>query len=497
MKNKQSKKIDKKALKEKLKKFGFWTLNITCYVATALFIISLIVGSCSKPQQSQVKEPVNTMILRSNSISRYPLNNLKPYKSVEEVSVVDNSSWTLRGVYNSNYIYYNPTYSDVHEAMYSYLNIGDYAYVHFLEPIRVNNNIATYLFLYHANSTSFILGLGFSSGYEDWTIRFNATDRYCLISNPSYYTQAFVDSEARFGFNSLTGVLEANKQFARFLAYYYSTLSFADFSYEFDSNPILAITPYLSTDTLNNGFFFYNQSAYDYLLSLGSYDYVFEITLFEGGFSSNGNYYDRVSATIWSAYNGNNSERNYYLYGSYPGNIDSDRITDSTNDSLKGYFFIGSIYYEHDYRVSTSLGSGWSTEKTEVFSRQRSTSTGIQYVFYENPEWSASMYRYLSVGYISSSTYDFSPFDTIASISAPYSYIVSALGSIIPITPTSNSDTDYPLFFEKVFNWITYAFYGIMPILTFSILPGISLGVILLVPFVITIILFVVKLFKR
>ena len=113
MKNKQSKKIDKKALKEKLKKFGFWTLNITCYVATALFIISLIVGACSKPQQSVENEkPVSTMVLRNN-LSRLALPTTY-YTDLSSIPISTSSRQiaTFAGYTDNYYAYESPTWQD-------------------------------------------------------------------------------------------------------------------------------------------------------------------------------------------------------------------------------------------------------------------------------------------------------------------------------------------------------------------------------------------------
>ena len=498
MKNKQSKKIDKKAIKAKLKKVAFWSLNITCYVATALFIISLIVGACSTPKQSaKVDKPVSTMVLRDKPVYRANDTLLTDYYTdIDNIQLVNNTTFTLVGAYDNYTAYKNPNFFDFNNLLNSSIFVGDTYYIQMTEGVVYSNVRYDLLRLYHYNSSQWIFSLASSivpNNYPriaSWGASVN--NGYIDISQPVIYNLVFSGS-VKFIVRVDNATSEPQKLYYRWLLYYYSNYSIHNWTFNLFDNPYSTIVSAISEHTTNKGSLFYNDSLKDYFQANSLWNYLIDLPLLNGGFRANGSYYNELGITIGSCYTTDVNSR-YYFITSYGNGLSSNEGFDSyNNNSLKGYFFIDGFYLSND-SGSITFYSLPNTYSSTLGNWEYDISNGSNSALYLN-----HYYQSIDIFYLSSSKSLIDSNFSFLSIYGIGSYRVGLLiGSYVPlITTTYIPSTDNPYFFLKVFDWLSLAFNGLMPILTFTIMPGISLGVILLTPLAITLILFIVKLFKR
>lgn len=211
--------IQKKKIKEerilKLKKIGFWSLNIFCYICSFLFIILLII-SLSTPKSSSKSSPKNVI----NQI-QYRLDSSES-ESVSESEEV---------------IY--PIYDDVnHTITLSAYILNNYDFPNLTEYIQNNTTgYNTWSISYNSNNYS----------YGNRSQNVSATPDYFLVFNYSHDT--YYTNRIRINYSNTPN---------RFSYYYENSNNVTGFS-EFESDIIF--TPYngysniktaIQTDVLAN-----------------------------------------------------------------------------------------------------------------------------------------------------------------------------------------------------------------------------------------------------
>lgn len=473
----------KEERKQKIKKIVKRVLDILVYGFTIFMIFGLLVGSCNS---------------RAKVVSAY-YHTDNGYTSLPSV-IVDNTSTSLRYYYDYNSSKTFPSWS----TLFSVLpGTNAFGLVRLENSISVDGDNLVYLQAFHHPSGYYTLSLRTDDDVfpqanivliEVYTDRIN-------VARPDLFTAIFNGNYRVFVNNHTTN----NDNFFRWLAYYFGELGYNRITYSFPLN--IASLGYLfvnsdNNDTLiENGYFFKN-SEFDFSIDYDETPYPLQVSViynvFVGSFRVNGVYYSTISFNFSSVYGARLTENNraniaYYMPG-------SDTYINSLNEFYKGYWYIDSITYS---------GFGNSTLVYRTFNEiSGGTATGQglswRYDFVNNwvgdSYYSSSPYRDLYIYYVydalSGSVHH--PFTDYFPQLSLYTY-ADFLNYIGDAYPSGNagvpSDTSAP--FTSVFEWLKIALAGAMPFFGYTLLPGITIGTLIMIPITMSIILFVVKLFKR
>lgn len=153
--------IQKKKIKEervlKLKKIGFWSLNIFCYICSFLFIILLII-SLATPKKSNNTSPKNVINqiqyrLDTSEETIYPIYDDESYQITLSVEQVNNYSFSNLNSYLSNLVStsinlnYNSSlwFPNIIDNVYEWYNERTYTFIYPKICINSNNNFVYYL----------------------------------------------------------------------------------------------------------------------------------------------------------------------------------------------------------------------------------------------------------------------------------------------------------------------------------------------------------------
>lgn len=400
--------------------------------------------------------------------------------------------------------------------------------------LRVNHNYDT---TYNVNIYRFDLayhvGLGVSS--QEYVTLYRTFDNISqfepntdLLINGSYYSMYKIIDYV-FGGNVYflsqwsdavipRNLPSTNYYFFTFMAYYYSQYSFDFNGYQFGGASKYLSTSYLF-NRVYNGAFIYMPNTH---LEVGNDSAIHSVTqkclAFSGLWEYENTLYSKIYIYLLPARNGGYSYGDNvafdYTVSYFTGSLDNPssidfNIIDASSDTLLDYYFIWSItMYTVDNSKSVTLAyntvdytyiGGLPTQSNHL-SVNVLLNNDIR--LYQTDSFINNNGIYFTVYRID---YDknFSEYGTniVPCLSYRYysdfffaTFVYTGLYNSVSPTSTSNTGTN---FFNPVFTIFKNGLSGLIPFLNFEMLPGISFGVLLMMPFAVTLILFVVRLFKR
>lgn len=426
-------------------------------------------------------------VLATTDTSPIVPRNEAYYTSFDELSSIHvGNTINLKHNYNlNNFVYANPTYydtfgkivNDTHQNVV--IDITDqntgigfvFNGVNYTD-LKYEREWDTFLTfkLYDADSGNWVMLMYYDSVYSDYIYIPNAP-MYTALFNGDFTIEVLYSDE--FSLNLYT-----------WLAYYYSVYSPNYLTLELNYDLKSSIIPLFydsSKPLIYNGAIFYSNWLLD---EIGQTDLITYIDIFTGGIYANNTYYSSMRVGIGCV---------YYTTGSpysYSSTTNSSEFIYSGNESYRGYYYIYDIQLmtiqtRNDVSISTP---NIIYQPVHNLNSSQPSMNNIAFDYYfVNSAFQTLKVLYTSNGRINEPN------------SISYGNMLYYLGNVILYAP--NYDTPVipptPFAFTQVFNWLNLAFVGLAPFFNFQIAQGISLGVILATPLVITIILFIIKLFKR
>ena len=489
---------EKKELKARLKK-SVWTLiHVVSYVLSIIAIILIAIG-CSQSGSKAKAEAYTTTPIPSQPYSA----NLVDFKADDYYKSlpIDYSVKVKLPQYQDIATYF-PSYN----ALYSYfegLVNGDTWTNNEGQQIRLNEPIYIDEYTYsdiglYCDTNSYIYYLIEGDNFDDRYDLFVVNSTGYMLPSFEDYSQLLNQSIEYNISNSIikiddtqaiTGTLP--QYIDRFYWWYLSTDTYKN-SITLDYKNILNAIPYFNFDeTLQNNAIVKSTTP------------LSSITTLSGLIYYNGVVYDRLVYKFSPVYKGSNSPYEIYTGGSYIVNshsVQNSSLFAKCNDSAYSNY-----YYLESVSLKGAVGYNALTI-FEVYSITSEPNNGnvfddfftMHYInasFFNNLIINSSFLIVDSISlYFLSFLPNFRNNDYLTKYT-PTTIVGVFSGYVLPpISIDTNTTTDM---FSSVFEWITFTFYGLMTILSFQILPSFSLGLILLVPFLFTILLFIVKLFKR
>ena len=470
--NKPLNEKQKSERKAKVKKVIKLVLDIIVYAFAGFMFLGLIFG-CS----TQYKKA---------SASFYSEN----YTSLNSVSLDRDDSLRLYYYYSVDYKKTLPDYSTVISA-----GLSGYATVNLSRDYLIDNTGYTQLYFYSSSGQA---DIGLTNGSNSITLIVYTVSN-TLMPRADIISSLFGGS---YGFYINSNASVNSQRFYRWLVYYLSNKGYSRVNYSMPINPISY--NYLFTNSSNpdnyrfGGYLFRNDAIYeDFPDDSNAYH---PITMFMGCFRSNGVLYSSIefgfatvygnyldSASIWRSYN-------YYLndYGASSGATDK-MVASSSDDFYKAWYYLARIsYIDFNGNKTTvwSVGEWYRAVKCDV---------NLNGSWVGDSETSVSPYRdlYILYGFDSVTNVD-ANFEYFPQISnASYSQFLNLIGDGYVSQIPGGQQDDNSGYFGNVFSWFSMALTGLLPLLGYSLVPGITIATIIMIPISVTIILFVVKLFKR
>lgn len=472
---------EREALKKKYRHIGKIVLDILMYGFAIIMAIALAVGgACSYKQANAVYYG-------------------ERYTNYNQLNVNELDKYNLYMPITDNYKYIIPDYATISQFWYDCGSPSE-------TTIECVLNESVYINNYRVVGVYFRRGVDSTSAwYRLGLVDINDAFIHTFIIRPTtIYT---VDTTGVSCWNAVfngTHKLfrhEDNYNFlSKFLLFYGSTNSYKYVEVEMPFNDTKSLYPYLidNQNGLNdnfafNGYAFYSDYFYSTLVQNHESDtLVARVPFISGSFYCAGRYFSAIELVISPIFRGTNTSdwiRSYYLNGTNTG------IT-SANENYNHYFYVSSIRYGffnggfiEACSISTSIGSTSNVlgiDLDNFYWLGTDVNNGI-----------ISPYRTFTVHYILNASMDIQAFPLLEG----YSYIELlnsfAIVNDLPMSTHEVIDTigDYPVL--SVFDWLRRALIGVLPLFSLSFLPGLTLGTVLLLPFAVMVILFVVKLFKR
>lgn len=483
----------KEERKQKIKKIVKRVLDILVYGFAIFMIFGLLLGSCNS---------------RSKVVSAY-YHNDNGYTSLNSVVVGGNT--TLRYYYDYNYNKTFPNFT-THLACYrnstaTTINLG---------LVYIDNDFAIDDTSFHYLGLRFFGSSSSTSSKYVYYLRNNGEPEVVSVPFLEVYTSTINVLRA----DILTSLFSGAYTFSpvsdtsfdallyKFLVYYFGELGYNRITYDFPVNvselSYLFVDSIQETNLIENGYFFKNDnfpSDYEVVSTnptrYGALTTIYNV--FVGSFRSNGVYYSGIDFHFTSVFgntthnNPFNTHRRFHMKGSINRYISSD------DEFYRGYWYLDSIHYT----TSTIDTIVWRSSSETSDSDGSDTFINVDF---NNANWvgdtyySSTQYRSLYIYYAlafstGSGLYPFNEyFPQLNNFS--FADFLNFIGEAYPSgnvgVPQDNTSP-----FTSVFSWLKSALSGIMPLFGYMLIPGISIGTLIMVPITMTIILFVVKLFKR
>lgn len=461
--------------KHKIKKVFKTILDIIVYIFAGFMLIGLIFG-CSNNYKKA-------------SASFYSEN----YTSLSQIPIERNDDIKLYYYYSVDY---KKTFPDYSSLISSGVSTSGGATVFITPSYNFDNDSFTTLRLAYSTNR-FLLQLDNASNTRSINLAsFYISDT--VIARPDVISSIFGGNYTPY---ISSGASSNSQAFYKWLVYYLSNKGYSRVNYSMPLNPVTynyLLTNSVNEDNLRNaGFIFRNDAIYDSGVTVRQ---TLRQTVFMGAFRCNGVVYTSIEfglTTVYGNYEYAGNYQPYYYYndGLYWSSQDSgfsSSFASSNNEAYKGWYYLDYIAYQNsDLRVVV-----WSTY-------QRNTGNGIkvqlQGVWTGDTESSVSPYRdlYIINAFDSvtnqSGNFEYFPQINYASYAQYFNLIGDGYVSLIP----GGLQDDNSGYFNNVFGWISMALTGLLPLLGYSLVPGITIATIIMIPVSVTIILFVVKLFKR
>lgn len=459
--------------KHKIKKVCKTILDIIVYIFAGFMFIGLIFG-CS----NQYKKA---------SASFYSEN----YTSLNQVSLDRDDDLRLYYYYSVDYKKTFPDYASIVGA-----NVNTWASVSINGGFRVDNTTYTHIYCTGYSSSSVTIGLILDNTTLG-LVRLETSNT--TILRPDLLSQLFGGTYNVF--TNSTGD-NSSTRFYRWLVYYLSNKGYSRVNYSMPITPIAYNYLFVNSSNPDNyrfgGYMFRNDAIYeDFPEDSNAYH---PITVFSGCFRSNGVLYSSIEfgfATVYGNYLDSASqwrEYHYYLddYGAGSGATDK-MVADSSNDFYKAWYYLSRIFYiDFNGNKTTvwTVGEWYRSVKCDV---------NLNGSWVGDTETSVSPYRNLYIlygdDYVNSVDGNFEYFPQISHSS--YAQYLNLIGDGYVSQIPGGQQDDNSGYFSDVFSWFSMALTGLLPLLGYSLVPGITIATIIMIPVSVTIILFVVKLFKR
>lgn len=469
------------ALKKKYRHFGKVILDILMYGFAIVMAIALAVGgACTYKQANAVYYG-------------------ERYTNYNQLNVNELDKYNLYMPITDNYKYIIPDYATISQFWVDSGSPNE-------STIDVVLNESVYINNYRIIGVYFRRGTDATSAwYRLGLVDINDAYIHALIIRPtSIETVNSIGVSCWNGvFNGTHKLFRSNENYnflSKFLLFYGSTNSYKYVNVEMPYNNTQSIYAYFidNQNSLNdnyafNGYAFYSDYFYSTLVENHESDtLVARVPFISGSFYCAGRYFSSIELVITPIYRGSNPSdytRTYFLNGTNTG------IT-SSNETFNHYFYVSSIRY--------SYFEGGTIEVCSIITSIVGDSR-ILSIDLDNFHWLGtdvnngiiSPYRSFDVYYILNANMDTQSFPLLEGYSWIELLNSFAIVNDLPMSTHEVIDTigDYPIL--SVFEWLRRALIGVLPLFSLSFLPGLTLGTVLLLPFAVMVILFVVKLFKR
>lgn len=495
-----SKKVKKKPLtdkakeerKQKCKHIIKIILDILMYGFAILMAFALVIGGACSP--------------KPKTASAY-FHSDGGYTSITQVEAnPSSSSTTLHYYYDYNYKKTFPKFANFFDSLPTSMGVGRVRLTNFID---VDNTTFKWLsYFYFTPTQEYRLGIRTD---DDVAIQRNITfvtikQNDIVIDRSDILTSIFNGRNAVYLSNEGGHTITDNDtNFYKFLSYYFGEYGYNRIEYTFPIN--VSNLSYLfaysdNTDTTIENSYLFKNDTFPSQEWDGSLPYPHAIyhdePVFSGSFRSNGTYYSGILfrfATIFGYVDhGEGFLRADYYFG-------GTSSINSENEFYYGYWYLDSIYF---------TGNGFSTNVWNACSRTYTIETGsgsnFYYYNFNNVSWvgdtpySSTSYRDLFI-YYSDDAFSgliHHPFNDYFPLlnNMTFADFLNYIGDAYPTNSTGvPSEVSSP--FTSVFAWLRGALSGIMPFFGYTIIPGITIGTLIMVPITMSIILFVVNLFKR
>lgn len=473
----------KQLLKAKIKKVFKTIFKVFAYISCGLFwlivIIALCSGSCSP---------------KTKTASAYYYGGDR-YFSMSSIQPNVGDTTYLYYYYDSNY---NDTWVKYSDFVSSGVpNDGSYARLVFDTPYVVDSTSYSQLVCYggiDGNGYGYYTISLYYPGLNNVDIVTTKSNHNVTVHNSSLLINVF-DGSHKLKINTLNS---SNIGFYRFCVWYFGEKGFNRIEYTFDIGVRNYLYTYATDDNTENirynGLMLKNENFnYPSSASLPCISNV--VSIFTGSFRSGNQYYVGIDL-VFTSYYGSIDDNLVYYY--FSGTNNPNFV--SNDEFLKGWFYLDNIRYVtsngtytivwNNARLSSSTGGGGSAEPNNVY---------FDYFGWVGDSYnSTSAYRDLYIYNVFDSPnfqpfVDF-PFWSTFSIPSYLVYVGNAYGS------NGSNNGGVPNNTTPVVNIFTImgsALGGLMPMFSYTIIPGFTIGTLIAVPFAVTILLFVIKLFKR
>lgn len=477
----------KQEKKDKTKRIIKRVLDILVYGFAFFMIFGLLLGSC------------NT---KAKSGSAY-YHSDTGYTSINGVVVTDSTTTTLRYYYDYNYKKTFPKWLTLFDIFPTLdINTG-FPVVKLSVPLTIDNVVYNYLAL---KRDSYALG-GYSYSYVLSSNPFKTsgskitiitlTTNDIFISRSDLLTSLFSGS---YVFEPYLISVTNNSNWFRYLTYYFGELGYNRITYSFPINVSRLAYLFVNSDNtenlIENGYFFKNDNFPTIEDNIG-------VTTFEniliGSFRCNGVYYSSIRFAFSSVFGKMYYDNDFYdVKYLMPGSSNIDDYVPSWNEFYQGYWYIDKIYFENA-DISQLV---WSAFRTQITPYPGNDYFLLSYggSWVGDTAYSSSPYRDLFIYYVESAltgpiAYPFNDnYPQLTGMS--FADFINFIGEAYP-SGNTGAPTDTTAPFTSVFEWLRIALAGAMPMFGYTVIPGITIGTLIMVPITMSIILFVVKLFKR
>ncbi len=457
--------------KRKIKKVCKTILDVIVYIFAGFMLIGLVFGCSNRYKRA--------------SASFYSEN----YTSLNEVSFDDDENLRL-------YYYYSVDYKKTFPDYASLLGAGvtGYEAVNLRRDFVIDNTSFNRLILDASNISNINMRLSVT-GSTIQLVNFTTSD--VIIYRPDIISSLFGGTYGIY----VPGD-SGSRPFYRWLVYYLSNKGYSRVNYSMPITPIAYNYLFVNSSNPDNyrfgGYMFRNDAIFqDFPDDANAYH---PITVFSGCFRSNGVLYRSIEfgfETVYGNYqdsSGTYRSYHYYLddYGAGSGATDK-MVADSDNDFYKAWYYLSRIFYidfNGNKNTVWTVGEWYRSVKCDV---------NLNGSWVGDSETSVSPYRDMYIlyadNYVNLVDSNFEYFPQISNSS--YAQFLNLIGDGYVSQIPGGQQDDNSGYFSDVFSWFSMALTGLLPLLGYSLVPGITIATIIMIPIAVTIILFVVKLFKR
>lgn len=464
---------ERKALKDKYKHIGKMILDILMYGFAIIMSIALAVGGACAPKKA--------------SAVYYG----ERYTSYEQVNIDrDIFTYPLYAPINNNGRYILPDFFAILEYRSKYND--------FPSTFNFNNVIKIGDSPTNANGVIYndITYLGIDCVYQNSTFNFIVWD-----SNYNYHIVFYTNVNGftfdysyvpvwNAIFNGKHYIYDNSIPLQRFFLFYYSTNAYRYIQSEFYYNNMKEIYSYMIDNSNNlgdnfafNGWAFYSDYLYSQLIENQDRPQIEFVPILSGSFSVRGEYFSSISFVIAPIYN----------------RLNADFILNGESTGINGYFEEYERYFYIEAIRFNRFGGNGSIEVCSI----KKSSNGS--VWLDTFEWLGgdnslnqnSPYRIINIFYVIPYSSDMDIFPLLNGVNSIQFLNNITITTDLPLSQNQSIDTvgDYPIL--SVFEWLRRALTGIIPLFSLVLIPGITIGTVLLLPFAVMVLLFVIKLFKR